>query len=237
MNNQLVSAVNNNVSRVVFTSSMAVYGDQIPPFSETLPRRPVDPYGAGKTYCETVQEIFAKTYGFEYVIIRPHNVYGPRQNIADPYRNVLGIWMNRLLRGKPPIIYGDGKQTRAFSYIGDVTPAIANAGLFSKPVGEIINVGSDEVVTIQKACQTLLNITGSDLRPLFADERPGEVKHAYCTVAKSKQLLEYSTRFKLADGLSCMYEWARRLGPQQPTYKLPLEINRRAPKVWLERLI
>lgn len=114
MNNLLVAAVNNDVKRFVFTSSMAVYGDQIPPFSEGMPRKPVDPYGAAKTYCETMLEIFARTYDFEYVIIRPHNVYGPRQNIADPFRNVLGIWINRILREKPPIIYGDGNQTRLF---------------------------------------------------------------------------------------------------------------------------
>lgn len=121
MNNLLVAAVNNNVQRFVFTSSMAIYGKQTPPFSEDMPRKPVNPYGVGKAYCEMMLEIFARTYGFEYVILRPYNVYGPRQNIADPYRNVLGIWINRILRGKPPIIYGDGKQTHAFSYIEDVT--------------------------------------------------------------------------------------------------------------------
>src|SRR5713101_7539236 len=128
MNNLLVEAVNNDVQRFVFTSSMAVYGRQKPPFDEKLAREPEDPYGTAKTYCETMLEIFSHIYHFEHVILRPHNVYGPRQNITDPYRNVLGIWINRLLRGKPPLIYGDGKQTRAFSYIADITPAIANAG-------------------------------------------------------------------------------------------------------------
>jgi UDP-glucose 4-epimerase len=132
MNNLLVEAVNNTIERFIFTSSMAVYGDQTPPFDEKAARDPEDPYGAAKTYCETMLEIFARIHGFEHVIIRPHNVYGPRQNVADPYRNVLGIWINRILRGKPPIIYGDGDESRAFSYIGDVTPAIANAGFTSK---------------------------------------------------------------------------------------------------------
>jgi UDP-glucose 4-epimerase len=237
MNNLLVAAVNNNVERFVFTSSMAVYGSQKPPFSEDMPRMPVDPYGAGKAYCEIMLEIFAKTYDFEYVIIRPHNVYGPRQNIADPYRNVLGIWINRILRGKPPIIYGDGKQTRAFSYIEDVIPAIANAGFFKNAANQIINVGSNEVVTINQACKIVLDVMSSSLTPIFEKERPGEVKHAYCTIEKSINLLNYETKHSLKDGVKKMVEWAKQIGPQEPTYRLPLEITKKAPRVWVERLM
>jgi len=235
MNNLLVEAVNNNIERFVFTSSMAVYGDQTPPFDEGAPRRPEDPYGAAKSYCENVLEIFARVHGFEHVIIRPHNVYGPRQNVADPYRNVLGIWINRILRRKPPIIYGDGEQSRAFSYIEDVTPAIANAGFTSKAKGQVINVGSDEAVTIRKACSLLLQVMGSEFKPTFQEARLGEVKHAFCTIQKSIDLLRYETQHSLKDGLTKMVEWARQVGPQQPTYTLPLEITRGAPKVWVER--
>ncbi len=235
MNNLLVEAVNNNVERFVFTSSMAVYGDQTPPFDETADRKPEDPYGAAKSYCENMLEIFARIHGFEHVIIRPHNVYGPRQNVADPYRNVLGIWINRILRQKPPIIYGDGKQTRAFSYIEDVTPAISNAGFESKANGQIINVGTDENVTIEKACSILLEVMGSKFKPVFQDARPGEVKHAFCTVQKSIDLLGYETMHDLKEGLTKMIAWARQIGPQQPTYTLPLEITKGAPKVWVER--
>lgn len=216
-------------------NSMAVYGDQTPPFDESLPRRPEDPYGAAKSYCENVLEIFARIHGFEHVIIRPHNVYGARQNVADPYRNVLGIWINRILRRKPPIIYGDGEQSRAFSYIEDVTPAIANAGFTPKAKGQIINVGSDEAVSIRKACGLLLQVMGSEFKPTFQDARPGEVKHAFCTIQKSIDLLGYETQHSLKDGLTKMVAWARHVGPQQPTYTLPLEITRGAPKVWVER--
>jgi UDP-glucose 4-epimerase len=235
MNNLLVEAVNNNVERFIFTSSMAVYGDQTPPFDERAATKPEDPYGAAKSYCENMLEIFARIHGFEHVIIRPHNAYGPRQNVADPYRNVLGIWINRILRGKPPIIYGDGKQTRAFSYIGDVTPAIANAGFTSKAKGQIINVGSDKAVSIEKACSLLLEVMGSEFTPLFQDARRGEVKHAYCTVQKSIDRLGYQTKHDLKEGLTKMVAWARQAGPQQPTYTLPLEITKGAPKVWVER--
>lgn len=235
MNNLLVEAVNNNVERFVFTSSMAVYGGQKPPFDEKFPREPEDPYGAAKTYCETMLEIFSHVHNFEHVILRPHNVYGPRQNIADPYRNVLGIWINRIMRGRPPIVYGDGKQTRAFSYIHDVTPAIMNAGFTHKAKGQIINVGSDKPTTVGRACKLLLEIMGSNLKPQHERARPGEVKHAYCTVKKSFDLLGYETRNSLKEGLEQMVEWARKVGRQQPTYILPLEITKGAPRVWVER--
>jgi UDP-glucose 4-epimerase len=235
MNNLLVEAVNNDVQRFLFTSSMAVYGDQRPPFDEKLPRKPEDPYGAAKTYCETVLEIFSQIHNFEHVIIRPHNVYGPRQNIADPYRNVLGIWINRIMRGKPPIIYGDGKQSRAFSYIDDVTPAIANAGFSPKAKGQIINVGNDHPTAVGKACKLLLEVMGSDFKPQYEKARAGEVKHAYCTVNKSIKLLGYKTQHSLKDGLEKMVEWARSVGPQEPTYTLPLEITKGAPRVWVDR--
>jgi UDP-glucose 4-epimerase len=235
MNNLLVASVNNNVMRFVFTSSMAVYGDQKPPFSEDMPRKPVDPYGAGKQYCEIMLEIFSKTYQLEHVIIRPHNVYGPRQNIADPVRNVLAIWINRIMRGKRPLIYGDGEQTRAFSYVEDVTPAIANAGFRKEATGEIINTGSDQVVTINQACEVVLDVMGSKLEPLHVEERPGEVKHAYCTIEKSIKLLGYRTRNTLGQGVRKFAEWARKVGPLEPSYKLPLEITKKAPSVWVQK--
>lgn len=235
MHNLLVEAVNGGVERMVFTSSMAVYGGQKPPFNEDQPRMPEDPYGAAKTYCEQILEIFSRTYGLEYVIIRPHNVYGPRQNIRDPYRNVLGIWINRIMRGKAPIIYGDGRQTRAFSYVEDVTPAIANAADSKKAEGQIINVGTDEAVAVNDACRLVLQAMGSNMEPVHEPERTGEVKHAYCTVKKSVDLLHYKTKHTLKEGLQKMVEWAKTMGPQEPTYTLPLEITKNAPKVWVER--
>ena len=236
-NNLLVVAVNNDVKKFVFTSSMAVYGDQEPPFSEDMPRKPMDPYACGKAYCERMLEIFSDTYGLRYTIIRPHNVYGPRQNINDPYRNVLMIWINRIMRRKPPLIYGDGEQTRAFSYIEDVTPALAEAAFQEKADGEIINLGSKEVVTINKACRIVLEAMGSRLEPVHVEQRPGEVKHAYCTTEKCKKLLDYKTRHTLREGVKKMVSWAKKVGPQKPAYTLPLEIKKKVPRVWKERLV
>lgn len=237
MNNLLVSAVNNDINKFVFTSSMAVYGNQKPPFSEDIPRMPEDPYGCGKAYCERMLEIFAELYGFDYTILRPHNVYGPRQNLSDPYRNVLGIWINGIMGGKPPFIYGDGEQTRAFSYIEDVTSAVANAGIYKKSNNHIINVGSGEVVTINEACKIVLEAINSDLKPIHLGKRPNEVKYAHCTTEKSEKLLDYKTTHKLKDGIKKMVEWAKKVGLQKPTYRLPLEITKKAPRAWKEKLI
>jgi UDP-glucose 4-epimerase len=237
MNNLLVAAVNNNVKKFVFTSSMAVYGSQQPPFSEEMLPMPEDPYGCGKAYCENMVKIFAHTYDFDYTILRPHNVYGPRQNISDPFRNVLGIWINLIMKGKEPYIFGDGEQQRAFSYIGDVVPAIANAGLQNKASNEIINVGSSEVSTINEACQVVLKAMDSRLKPIYQDARPGEVKYAYCTSEKSEKLLDYKTATKLEEGIKIMVKWAKAYGAQEPTYRLPLEITKKAPQLWKEKLI
>jgi len=237
MNNLLVAAVNHDVKKIVFTSSMAVYGSQKPPFSEDISRKPEDPYGCAKAYCERMLEIFAEVYGLRYTILRPHNVYGPRQNVTDPFRNVLGIWINRILRDKPPIIYGDGQQTRAFSYISDVTSPLANAGLFKKADGHIINLGSDKVVSINEACQIVLEVMNSNKKPIHVKERPGEVKHAHCTVEKSERLLNYKTKHTLREGVTKMVDWVKEIGPQKPTYKLPLEITKNAPQMWVEKLM
>ena len=237
MNNLLVAAVNNDVDQFIFTSSMAVYGGQVPPFDEVLPRLPEDPYACGKAYCERMLEIFAGIYGFDYTILRPHNVYGSRQNISDAYRNVLGIWMNLIMKGRPVYIYGDGEQRRAFSYVDDVNPAMANVMSNPRANGEIINLGSGEVVSINEACRVVLGVMGSDLEPIHLDERPGEVKNAFCTTKKSEELLGYETRVGLEEGVGRMVEWVKEIGPQEPTYTLPLEITKRAPRVWRERLI
>ena len=237
MNNLLVSAVNHGVKKFVFTSSMAVYGNQQAPFSEETLPLPEDPYGVGKLYCERMLQIFSNVYEFDHVILRPHNVYGPRQNISDPYRNVLGIWINSIMRGKPPYIYGDGKQTRAFSYIGDMTAPLANAVERDKANGEVINLGGHEPISINDAYKMLTKVAGSDAKPVYLEERPCEVKHAYCTIEKSEKLLGYKDNHTLRRGLGKMVKWAKEIGYQKPSYRIPLEITKNAPVVWREKMI
>lgn len=237
MNNLLVSAVNHDVKKFLFTSSMAVYGAAKPPFDEKMPTIPEDPYGVGKLYCERMLQIFSEIYGFKHVIIRPHNCYGQRQNISDPYRNVLGIWINSIMRGKPPYIYGDGKQTRAFSFIEDNNPALANAVESDKANGEVINLGSHDAISVNDACSLVLRLMCSDMKPVYLEERPCEVKHAYCTIEKSEKLLGYKDNHTLRQGLEKMVEWAKEIGYQKPSYRIPLEITKHAPEVWREKMI
>src|SRR3989338_558450 len=149
--NTLIPAVRcGSLKKLVLTSSMSVYGAQKTPFSEDMPRLPEDVYGVAKASMERSTEILSEVHGFDYVIIRPHNVYGARQNLADPYRNVIGIFINCLLNNKNFYIYGDGEQKRAFSYIEDFTPYIVRAGFLKEAEGEIFNIGPVEEITIKK---------------------------------------------------------------------------------------
>lgn len=243
--NLLAPAIRSGLLKMVLTSSMSVYGRQQPPFSEDMPCAPEDIYGIAKSSMERATEILAGVHGFNYTIIRPHNVYGPRQNIRDPYRNVVGIFINCLLNDRSFYIYGDGEQERAFSYIDDVTPAFVAAGLRNSCNGEIINIGPREEYTVNHLGQVILrafygtNEIPTHVLPKYLPDRPMEVKEAYCTVDKAERLLDYRTTVSLEEGVRRMITWAKELGPQQPKY-LPggLEIvNDKTPESWVKQLI
>lgn len=236
--NVLVPCINNGVKRVICCSSMSVYGNQDPPFDESMQRRPADVYAVAKTAMEETTEILAKVHGFEYVILRPHNVYGERQNIADPYRNVVGIFMNRAMKGLPPIIYGDGKQTRAFSYIKDVIPCVARAG-FANVSGQIINVGPTQEYSVNELAEKVMKLFFIDKEPIHIEDRPLEVKHAYCTADKAISLLGYESQTPLWWGLLQMHYWVKEIGAQEFKYlNEGLEIvNDRTPQTWTQKLI
>lgn len=236
--NILVPCIKAGIRRVVVTSSMSVYGSQATPFDESLPLRPDDVYGINKASIEEITKILGDVYKFEYVILRPHNVYGERQNIADPYRNVLGIWMNSLLRGKALYVYGDGEQKRAFSYIRDATPCIGKAGFLKECCNEVINIGGKEAVTLNEAVKLIIEEFGGSAEVIYLPPRPREVKLAYSTYEKSERLLGYKEEFSLREGISNMVEWVKKLGPQEPSYMESLELtNPQTPKTWLEKLI
>jgi UDP-glucose 4-epimerase len=232
INNLLVEAVNQNISEFLFTSSMSVFGDQVPPFNEKMRTQPVDPYGIAKTYCENMLDTFWRIHDLSYTIIRPHNCYGPRQNLSDPYRNCIGIWMNRILKDKHPLIYGDGEQTRAFSYVTDTTKSIAKC--INNADQQIINIGGKKPYSINEACQMVLDVTGSKLKAKHIPARQ-EVKYAYCTTAKSERLLGYKDSVTFEEGLRRMWEWAKAKGSQPASYRIPLEITKGAPEVWRKK--
>jgi len=244
--NLLVPAIKNGARRVVLTSSMAVYGAQRPPFHEGLDRKPEDLYAISKAAMEEATEVLSSVHGFEYVIVRPHNVYGEKQNIADPYRNVIGIFINRLLGGKPFYIYGDGKQKRSFSYIDDCTAPLAKCGLLEGINGEIINLGPgpETAVTINELANTVLKeFFGTDnipekFLPIHLTARPQEVKNAFSTCDKAKRLLGFEPTTDLEEGIEKMIKWARKLGYQEPKYLKEVElISKNMPKTWKKRLI
>jgi len=235
----LREAVKHRVKRIVFTSSMAVYGAQATPFDESWPRSPEDIYGCCKAWGERATEIMGDTYGIPWTICRPHNVYGPNQNLADPYRNVLAIWINRLMQGKHIFIYGDGEQRRAFSFVGDIIPALYEAGIREDARSEIINLGAREAVSLNYAARMVTSLFPGCPEPVYEMARPREVKVAYATVDKSMEILGFQETVTLRDGVKRMVDWARTLGPQKPTYlEKGLEIQSDlAPRVWREELI
>lgn len=242
--NTLIPCIRQGVKRVVLTSSMSVYGSQRPPFSEDMPRAPDDIYGIAKAAMERATEVLSAVHGFEYCIVRPHNCFGPRQNMADPYRNVVAIFINRLLQNKPFYIYGDGKQKRAFTYIDDFTPYLLKTGFQKNCIGEIINIGPRKEYTINQLAKTVLKqFFGSQkipkkFQPRYLPARPMEVKNAYCTSDKAEKLLGYQPKITVKEGVAKMIAWAKKLGPQKPVYLKKLELEaKNTPLTWRKKLI
>lgn len=240
--NVLIPAIRAKVKRFVFTSSMSVYGEQEPPFSEELERKPVDIYAIAKTSSERAIEILSEVHGFDYTIIRPHNVYGPRQSLSDPYRNVAGIFMRRALTGKDLIVYGNGEQTRSFSYIDDVTPYLAKAGWLPEASKEIINIGPLEEFTINRLAEEVVKLSGGNVGIQHLPDRPMEVKHAFCTNDKAARILGYKTQTSFEDGLKKMFDWASKLqattGIAAPKYLDELEIvTASTPETWTKKFL
>jgi UDP-glucose 4-epimerase len=190
---------------------MAVYGHGTGGiFEETQVPKPIDPYGIAKYACEMDIQIAGEQHGLDWCIIRPHNVYGIKQNIWDKYRNVLGIWMFQRLNNMPMTIYGDGEQTRAFSYIDDSLQPLWRAGYLPEASRQIINLGGIEEISIKDASRVLNDVMGPG--EVVHLEGRHEVKHAVPTYEKSVQLLGFEYRTSLQEGLTTMWEWAQ----QQP---------------------
>ena len=226
--------------RVVLFSSMAVYGDQTPPFDETMPRRPEDIYGVNKAAMEHMTEILAEVHNFDYVIIRPHNVGGEGQALHDKFRNVMGIFMNRIMRKEPLFIYGNGLQTRAFSYILDSLPCFIKCIEDLRSVnGEIINIGGMHPITVAYLAATVKEAMGvPNTYPVeFFPARPREVKYAFSTYEKSVRLLGYNEdTYGWENGVRRMALWAGKKGPQEWKNTDVLElVNEKTPKPWLTK--
>ena len=234
----LVASINAGVKRFVFCSSMSRYGHQEAPFTEDMAPAPADPYAIAKVAAEQLVQNLCSLHQMQYVICVPHNVYGPGQRYFDPYRNVAGIMLNRVLSGKRPIIYGDGSQRRSLSFISDVTGPLLKLAT-EDVAGEVFNVGpDDDGCTILELAEAVLRTCGSDLEPEFLPARPAEVHTAHCSAAKARKLLDYEPQVSLEDGLALYADWIRERGARKFDYHLPIEIHRtplQAPKTWTER--
>ena len=233
------AAIQNGVKRIIYCSSMARYGDQQSPFTEDMPTKPVDPYGISKVAGEEILKTLCKVHGVELVIAVPHNIIGPNQKYNDPFRNAVSIFINRMLQGKPPIIYGDGMQTRCFSYVDDCLSSLLKMVEDPCVVGQVINIGPDEeFVTIKEVAETCANLTGFNGDFEYVPDRPQEVKHAVCSSDKARRILKYKTTTKLHKAIQETYEFIKEQGPKPFNYYLNLEIiNEKTPKTWTEKKI
>ena len=233
------AAVSKKVKRIIFCSSMARYGIQQTPFHEDMNPKPIDPYGISKVAAEDVLINLCELNKIEWVIAVPHNIIGPRQKYDDPFRNVVSIMINRMLQNKAPIIYGDGKQKRCFSYIDDclscLIPMLDQKNLNK----QIINIGPDEeFVTINKIAEICSNITGSNLKPIYRKDRPREVKNATCSADKARKLLNYETKTNLKTGILNTFNYIKKRGAKPFNYYIDLEIeNELTPHSWQKKEI
>jgi len=232
------AALANGVKRFVLTSSAARYGALIPPFTEDMLPQPQDPYGIAKYASDLLLTELGKTHGMEYVIAVPHNIIGTRQKYDDPYRNVASIFINMMLQGKSPMIYGDGLQKRSFSFVSDVVQPMLKMGFLPEANGQIFNVGPDkDETTILCLAEIVADLTGFKGEFKHFPDRPREVKFVNCSADKARRILGYEPQKELKEGLSEMVEWIKQRGTKPFEYKLPIEYKTdKFPKTWGEKL-
>jgi UDP-glucose 4-epimerase len=214
--NLVNQAVQGGVRRFVFTSSIAVYGAAQTPMREDMTPVPEDPYGISKYAVELDLVAASAMFDLSHTVFRPHNVYGERQNIADRYRNVIGIFMNSVMHGAEMPIFGDGRQTRAFSHIADIAPLIARSPLVPASANEVFNIGADHPTTILEVADLVAEAFGVEVRVEHLPARR-EVVHAFSDHSKLRRVFGEGDPIGLPEGIRRMASWAREQGPQQPT--------------------
>jgi UDP-glucose 4-epimerase len=229
--NLINAAVNHDVSRFVFTSSIAVYGAGQSPMTEDMIPVPEDSYGIAKLAVEQELHVTKQMFGLDYTIFRPHNVYGEGQNIGDRYRNVVGIFMNQLLKGEPMTVFGDGNQQRAFTHIDDVAPAIADCVNIEASRNETFNIGADVPFTVNELARTIADAMGMPCRTKHLDPR-NEVKVAFSDHSKADRVFGGRPKVSLRDGIRMMAEWVKVHGSRESSIFGDIEIERNMPPSW-----
>jgi UDP-glucose 4-epimerase len=220
------------VKAFVFTSSIAVYGkNQLPMTEEHVPM-PEDPYGIAKYAVELDLKESHEMFGLNYIVFRPHNVYGERQNISDKYRNVIGIFMNQILQKQPMTIFGDGEQTRAFSYIGDVAPIIARSIERNTAYNQIYNIGADTPYSINHLSREVARAMEAEVNIKYLDPR-NEVVHAYSAHTKvSSHFGDLIKNITLEDGLNEMAFWVKNQVLRKTKTFNNIEVTKNLPESW-----
>lgn len=237
--NVVVPAIKTRVQKIIFTSSLSVYGDQSPPFTEYMNPKPVDVYGISKRTVEQLLHTMASFYGFRYTILRLHNVYGIGQNMQDPYRNAVAIFINSILRKRPIYIYGNGKQVRSFTYIKDCVAQLIRASTTKKCENKIYNLGNESRNTVLYVAKTLCRILDySPTNIQFVPKRKGEVSSAYCDNTLLKQTLSYTDQYTLEEGLKETALHYINAQPLTPRYIKSMELTHtQLPNTWKNHLI
>lgn len=229
--NLINASLNHGVRHFVFTSSIAVYGAGQVPLRESTVPRPEDPYGISKYAVELDLEAARHVFGLSYTIFRPHNVYGERQHYGDRYRNVVGIFINQCLKGEPMTVFGDGTQTRAFSYIADVAPVIARAPLVPGARDQVFNVGADEPVQVIDLGRQVAGQLGVVPQFKHLPARP-EVVHAFADHSRVREVFGTSAPTPLSEGLRRTVDWVKTIGPMTPTRFEAIEVPAKLPASW-----
>jgi UDP-glucose 4-epimerase len=232
--NLMNASVNTGVKCFVFTSSIAVYGTSPElPMTEMTPAHPEDSYGIAKLAVEQELRVCKEMFDLDYIVFRPHNVYGERQNIGDKYRNVVGIFMNQILQNKPMTIFGDGTQTRAFSYIGDVAPIIAESVEVPSAYNQIFNIGADQPYTVNELTSSVARAMGVEPNMIHLPAR-NEVLNAYSSHQKVQSVFGKRELHTLEEGLCQMASWVKQHGSRTSQKFNGIEVTKNFPKAWLE---
>ena len=229
--NLINEAVQNNVKCFVFTSSIAVYGSNVPPYNEEMVPLPSDPYGIAKYAIELDLKAAREQFGLNYIIFRPHNVYGENQNINDPHRNVIGIFMNQLLKKEPLSIFGDGEQTRAFTYVQDIVPLLANSIDQQSAYDKVFNIGAEGRFTINHIAKTIMKEMDLTSEIQFYEARK-EIMHAFSDHAFTIEVFGEVDKTPLNLGLEIMSKWVKSTKPSVPSPNPEIEITQNLPKKW-----
>ncbi|MBX2982879.1 MAG: NAD-dependent epimerase/dehydratase family protein [Flavobacteriales bacterium] len=229
--NLINAAVRHEVKCFVFTSSIAVYGALEPPMKENMRPMPEDPYGVAKFAVEMDLYAAKHMFGLDYVVFRPHNVYGEYQNLGDRYRNVVGIFMNQLMQGKPLSVFGDGSQKRAFTYVGDIAPTIARSAFTPAAYGEVFNVGADKPYTVNELATLVMEAMGMRGEVNHLEAR-NEVAFAFSDHSKSRKVFGDVRETSLKEGLERMVPWAKATGARVSSTFGNIEIEKNLPASW-----